>query len=269
MTYTSLAAPSAPPRIGRMALSDIPAVLKAGWRDFARAPLHGLFFASFFVAGGLAIWFQLDRIERSYSIIPLAFGFPLLAPFLAMGLYDVSRRLEQGRELPLAGVLRVIYRQKDRQCPSMAAVIIVIFLFWVFIAHMIFALFLGYMPMMNISTDLAATILTSNGISMLVFGTAVGAAHAFVLFAITVMGLPLLLDREIDFITAMITSFQTVTTNLLPMLVWGLVIAALMVLAMLPAFLGLFVVLPVLGHATWHLYRRVLHFDDTAPAATD
>lgn len=261
MTDASLTAPTAPPNIGRMALSDIPAVLKAGWHDFTRAPLHGLFFASFFVIGGLLIYFQLDRIERSYSIIPLAFGFPLLAPFLAMGLYDVSRRLEQGRALPLSGVLRVVYRQKDRQCPSMAAVIIVIFLFWVFIAHMIFALFLGFMPMMNISTDWAATILTTNGISMLLFGTAVGAAIAYVLFAMTVMGLPLLLDREIDFITAMIYSFRTVAANLLPMLVWGLVISVLMLVAMIPAFLGLFVVLPVLGHATWHLYRRVLRFD--------
>lgn len=266
MTDASVAGPSAPPNIGRMALSDIPEVLKAGWSDFSRAPWHGVFFASFFVIGGLAIYLQLDRIERSYSIIPLAFGFPLLAPFLAMGLYDVSRRLEQGRDLPLAGVLRVIYRQKDRQCPSMAAVIIVIFLFWVFIAHMIFALFLGYMPMMNISTDWGATLFTTNGISMLLFGTAVGAGIAFVLFAITVMGLPLLLDREIDFISAMIHSFQTVSSNFLPMLAWAGVIAVLMVLAMLPAFLGLFVVLPMLGHATWHLYRRVLSFDEPGVA---
>lgn len=262
MTDATINAPSSPPIIGSMQFADISAALRAGWRDFSRAPLHGLFFASFFVVGGILIFLQLDRIERSYSIIPLAFGFPLLAPFLAMGLYDVSRRLEQGRDLPLAGVLRVVYRQKDRQCPSMAAVIIVIFMFWVFIAHMIFALFLGYMPMTNISTDWAATMLTTNGISMLAFGGAIGAAMALVLFAITVMGLPLLLDREIDFISAMIHSFQAVTTNFLPMLAWALVIAVLMLLAMLPFFLGLFVVLPVLGHATWHLYRRVMSFDD-------
>ncbi len=266
MTDASLLAPSSPPIIGHMTLGDIPAVLKAGWRDFTRAPLHGLFLASFFVVGGLLIYLQLDRLERSYSIIPLAFGFPLLAPFLAMGLYDISRRLEEGRELPLAGVLRVVYRQKDRQCPSMAAVIIVIFLFWVFIAHMIFALFLGYMPMTNISTDWAATFLTQNGISMLLFGTAVGAALAFVLFSITVMALPMLLDREFDFITAMIYSFKTVTENLLPMLAWGIVIAGLLILAMIPYFLGLFLVLPVLGHATWHLYRRVMHYDDAGEA---
>jgi len=148
----------------------------------------------------------------------------------------------------------------------MAAVIIVIFMFWVFIAHMIFALFLGYMPMTNISTDLAATLFTPNGISMLAFGGAIGAAMAMVLFAITVMGLPLLLDREIDFISAMIHSFQAVSENLLPMLAWALLIAVLMLVAMLPYFLGLFLVLPVLGHATWHLYRRVMSFDNPGPA---
>ncbi|HHC29017.1 MAG TPA: DUF2189 domain-containing protein, partial [Rhodobacterales bacterium] len=214
------------------------------------------------VIGGFLIYFQLDRLERSYSNIPLAFGFPLLSPFLAMGLYDVSRRLERGHDLPLTRVMRVVWSQKDRQCPLMAAVIIVIFLFWVFIAHMIFALFLGFMPMTNISTDWATTLLSSNGISMLLFGTAVGGALAFVLFSITVMALPLLLDREVDFITAMIYSFQTVTTNLVPMLAWGLVIAVVMLLAMLPMFLGLFVALPVLGHATWHLYRRVMTFPE-------
>ena len=264
MSDASLIAPSAPPAIGKMTFSDIGEILSAGWRDFRRAPLHGLFFASFFVIGGILIFLQLDQLERSYSIIPLAFGFPLLAPFLAMGLYDVSRRLEQGRELPLAGVLKVVYRQKDRQCPSMAAVIIMVFLFWVFIAHMIFALFLGYMPMTNISTDWATTILTQNGITMLIVGSLVGAALAFVLFSLTVMALPLLLDREFDFITAMITSWQLVAANPGPMLAWALIIAALVVLALIPGFLGLFVVMPVLGHASWHLYRRAISFDDDA-----
>lgn len=261
MTDATILAPTAPPGINRMHLGDIAGVLGAGWRDFTRAPLHGLFFASFFVIGGLAIWFELDRLEASYSIIPLAFGFPLLSPFLAIGFYDVSRRLEQGKDLPFSQVLGVVYRQKDRQTPSMAAIIVMIFMFWVFIAHMIFALFLGYMPMTNISTDWAATIFTQNGITMLVVGSLVGGGLAFLLFAITVMALPLLLDREVDFITAMIYSVQAVAANIVPMLAWGLVISVLMVVAMIPGFLGLFVVLPVLGHATWHLYRRLMSFE--------
>ncbi|GKY87682.1 DUF2189 domain-containing protein [Sinisalibacter aestuarii] len=265
MTDATTPEASAPPQIGRVTFADLRAALRAGINDFVRAPLHGIFFASFFVIGGILIYFQLDQLERSYSIIPLAFGFPLLAPFLAMGLYDVSRRLERGDDLPFGQIVGVVYRQKDRQCPSMAAVIIVIFLFWVFIAHMIFALFLGFMPMTNISTDWGATLFTQNGISMLLFGTAVGAGLAFVLFAITVMGLPMLLDREFDFISAMIYSFQTVMANLVPMLAWGLLIAVLTFAAMLPFFLGLFVVMPVLGHATWHLYRRTMSYAD-APA---
>ncbi len=254
-------APTPPPRINRIGLDDLNAALSAGMRDFARAPLHGLFFASFFVVGGLLLAVELERLDQSYSIIPLAFGFPLLAPFFAMGLYDVSRRLERGEPLRLPNVLRVVYRQKDRQCPSMAAVVVVIFLFWIFIAHMIFALFLGLAPMTNISTEWQTTFFSPEGIRMLLFGTAVGAGFAFVVFGITAMGLPLLLDREVDFITAMICSWQAVTQNLTVMLPWGVFIAVTMLAGMLPFFLGLFVVLPVLGHATWHLYRRTLLFE--------
>jgi uncharacterized membrane protein len=143
----------------------------------------------------------------------------------------------------------------------MAAVIVFIFLFWLFIAHMIFALFLGLEPMTNILSDWQHTILSQKGLTMLAVGTAVGAACAFVLFSLTVMSLPLLLDRELDFITAMISSFQLVLANLVPMVCWGLVISALMLIGMLPFFLGLFIVLPVLGHATWHLYRHAMSFE--------
>lgn len=264
MTDATTPTASAPPIIGKVSYGDLAAALKAGWNDFRRAPTFGLFFASFFVLGGFAIFFQLESLERSYWIIPTAFGFPLLAPFLAVGLYCVSRRLETGYPLVWREVLGVVFREKDRQMPSMAVVIIMIFLFWIFIAHMIFALFLGFMPMTNISTEWQTTIFSLEGIKMLAVGSVVGAAIAFVLYALTVISLPLLLDREIDFITAMITSWQLVLSNPGPMLSWGLVIAVLVVLALIPAFLGLFVVMPVLGHASWHLYRRVCSFDDAA-----
>lgn len=133
-------------------------------------PLIGLFFAAFYVVGGIILVLQLQRADQSYSIIPVALGFPLLAPFLAVGLYEVSRRLEL-RDANLQGgmgchwceIIGVVFRQKDRQIPSMAAVIIMIFLFWVFIAHMIFALFLGLMPMQNILTEWQHTIFLSTG----------------------------------------------------------------------------------------------------------
>ncbi|MCB1329116.1 MAG: DUF2189 domain-containing protein [Maritimibacter sp.] len=266
MTDVMLVEASPPPKIGSVSYADLGAALKAGWQDFRRAPAFGLFFASFFVLGGWMIYVQLETIERSFWIIPTAFGFPLLAPFLAVGLYCVSRRLETGHPLVWGEILGLVFREKDRQMPSMAVVIIMIFLFWIFIAHMIFALFLGFMPMTNISTEWQTTIFTIEGFKMLAVGSLVGAAIGLVLYALTVISLPLLLDREIDFITAMITSWQLVAANPGPMLTWALVIAVLVVLALIPGFLGLFVVMPVLGHASWHLYRRAIGFDDP-PAA--
>ena len=266
MTDATIVEASPPPKIGTVGYADLAAALKAGWHDFRRAPAFGLFFASFFVLGGWVIYFQLETIERSFWIIPTAFGFPLLAPFLAVGLYCVSRRLETGYPLVWSEILGLVFREKDRQMPSMAVVIIMIFLFWIFIAHMIFALFLGFMPMTNISTEWQTTIFTVEGFKMLAVGSFVGAVIGLVLYALTVISLPLLLDREIDFITAMITSWQLVAANPGPMLAWAMVIAVLVVLALIPGFLGLFVVMPVLGHASWHLYRRAIGFDDPPTA---
>jgi uncharacterized membrane protein len=139
----------------------------------------------------------------------------------------------------------------------MAVVIVVFFLFWNFLAHMIFALFMGLSTMTDVSSSLSV-FLTPNGLAMLAVGTAVGAVFATLLFSITVVSLPLVMDREIDFVTAMIVSFGTVQASPVVMLGWGLFIAVLVFLAMVPGFLGLLIVLPVLGHATWHLYRRAL-----------
>ena len=261
MTDATHIAPSKPPKIGRVGFSDLGGILGAGARDFARAPAFGLFFAFPYVLGGILIYLQLDVLDQSYWIIPIGLGFPLLAPFLAVGLYEVSRRLETGEALEWSEILGVVVRQKDRQFPSMAMVIILFFMFWVFVAHLVFALFMGLEPMTNILSNWQDTLITQNGLTMLAIGSLVGGALAFTLFSLTVVSLPLLLDRELDFITAMICSFQAVTSNLLPMLAWGLVISALSFAGMVPFFLGLFVVLPVLGHATWHLYRRCMSFE--------
>ncbi|MFN3723838.1 MAG: DUF2189 domain-containing protein [Paracoccaceae bacterium] len=246
--------------IAELHLSDLRAALVAGWRDFLAAPLFGLVFSLVYVAAGWLITYALLAKGQVWWTIIAGAGFPILGPFIACGFYEVSRRLEVGQPLDFAGVAGVIFSQKDRQIPSMAAVVVVFFLFWNFLGHMIFAVFLGHATMTNISSSLAV-FQTTQGVMMLVVGTAVGAAFAGTLFALTVVSLPYLLDREVDFITAMITSFSVVTQNPLTMLVWGLLISILLFVGMALWFLGLFVVLPVLGHATWHLYRRALVFD--------
>lgn len=236
---------------------DLRAALRAGWADFRTAPLFGLFFAAVYVAGGWLILYALTATGQIWWTLPAAAGFPILGPFIACGLYEVSRRLETGEPLSWGAVLGVILSQKDRQIPSIAAVVVVFFLFWNFLAHMIFALFLGLRAMTNISTSLEV-FMTGPGLMMLLVGTIVGAIFAGVLFALTVVSLPLLLDREVDFVTAMITSVTVVLTNPKVMLAWGLLIAVLLFAGIALGFLGLFIVLPVLGHATWHLYRRAL-----------
>lgn len=253
----SVTHPPAAPEINLVESSDLRISLAAGWRDFRRAPLLGLVFSAVYVLGGLLIVWAMTTKGQVWWTLPASAGFPILGPFIACGYYEISRRLEKGEPLVASEIFGVIFRQKDRQIPAMAAVIVVYFLFWNFLAHMIFALFLGNATMTNVSSSLEV-FLSPQGLAMLAFGTAVGAAFATLLFCLTVVSLPMLLDREVDFVTAMLTSFALVRENPRVMLGWGALIAVCLFLGMLPAFLGLFVVLPLFGHASWHLYRRAI-----------
>lgn len=247
------------PRIGTLRLADLAAALAAGWRDFRAAPFVGLAFSAVYVLGGLALWFFLNTRGALWWAIPLTLGFPLLAPFAAVGLYETSRRLEAREPLDMNAIIGVVLAERRRQLPWMGALIVIWFVFWMFVSHTIFALFLGLGASSGFTT-LAEVLLTPQGMTMLAVQAAVGGAFALVLFAATVVSLPLLLEAELDFVTAMIVSFQTVGRNPLVMLTWAALIAVTLAVAMLPAFLGLFLALPVLGHATWHLYRRALYW---------
>lgn len=239
----------------QLTLSDITAVLRAGVRDFRRAPQFGLFFSAVYVVGGfLLIWVGAGHVSWTLAT---SLGFPLVAPFAAAGLYEVSRRMEAGQPLEWRAILGIVWNERTRQLPWLGAIIVIYFLFWTFLAHMIFALFMGLSTMTNISESLEV-FLTPSGLMMIAVELGVGAVLAFLLFSMTVVSLPLVLDREVDFVTAMLTSMKAVRENLFVMLVWAMIIAVLSLLALLPWFLGLMVVLPILGHATWHLYRKVV-----------
>ncbi len=249
--------PDTIPEPGPIALSDLSDALTLGWRDFRRAPAFGLLFSAFYVLGGWALASVAFASGQDWWLIPFILGFPLIAPFAAVGLYEVSRRIEAGEALDTARILRVVFEQRQRQIPSMAMVILLMFMFWVFVAHTVFALFMGVSALTNITSS-PEVLFQGRGLVMLFLGTVIGGGFAAVLFSFTVVGLPLLMEREVDFITAIITSCRAVAENPGTMAVWAALIAIWLFLGILPGFLGLLVVMPVLGHASWHVYRRVM-----------
>lgn len=238
-----------------LSATDLRNALSNGWQDFLAHPVYGLFFAAFYVLGGIGLVYGLSSMGQGWWLIPIMAGFPLLAPFTAVGLYEVSRRREAGLPLSWRGVIGALGGRGDEQLILMGCIVFVAFSFWMILAHGIFAIFLGES---GIGSGSGALLLSTDALVMLLVGSAVGGIFALGLFAITVISLPMLVDREVDFITAIIVSLGVVRSNKGAMLGWAALIAVTLTLAMLPMFAGLFVALPVLGHATWHLYRRAV-----------
>ena len=239
---------------------DLAAALGEGIADLTRAPGYALFFGGIYVVGGWLVWSALTGQGAMWWSVAAAAGFPILGPFIACGFYEISRRLDLGESYTPMDIVGAIFRQKDRQIPSMAAVVVMFFLFWNFLAHMIFALFLGTSSLTNVTSSFDI-FTTPEGLVMLGVGTAIGAGFSLLLFSITVVSLPMLLDREVDFVTAMITSVDVVRQSPVVMLGWGAFIAVCLFASMLPWFLGLLVTLPLFGHASWHLYKRVISWE--------
>ncbi|MEM9426774.1 MAG: DUF2189 domain-containing protein [Pseudomonadota bacterium] len=255
MTTTTAIEASPKPEIGQVTMHEIWTSLKYGLHDFRRAPFYGIFFAAFYAILGNIL--TLIGAGTFLWTLALALGFPLVAPFAAVGFYEVSRRLEADEPLNRAEILGVVWSERRRQLPWIGVILALIFLFWSFFAHMLVALFLGVSSVGNSSLD--AFMATADGRMLLAAQLAVGGAVAFLTYGLTAVSLPLLVDKEIDFVTAMIISLKTVNANKLTLGLWALIIAVSIFVAMLPAFLGLFIALPILGHATWHVYRRALY----------
>ncbi|MDH4440434.1 MAG: DUF2189 domain-containing protein [Rhizobium sp.] len=245
-------------RINRLTLSDVADALADGWRDYRTYPLFGLFFGAIYAVGGVFIAVMLTYYHLPWMIIPVAIGFPLVGPFVAVGLYEISRRHQSGEPVGWASVLAEVFRQRERQLSWMAFVVLFIFWIWIYQVRLLMALLLGFRIPATLNAFAELVLTTPAGLTFLAIGTVVGAVLATILFTATVISMPLLLDHEPDFVTAMLTSMRTVIENPVPMLAFGLIVAISAFLAMLPVFAGLLVVLPVAGHATWHLYRRAI-----------
>lgn len=245
------------PVVRKITIDDVKAALADGMADFRRAPRHGFVLGAVSAAAGLAIIALLYVVGLPYLAYPLAAGFALVCPFLAAGLYEVSRRLETGQSLAAGDVWAAIKGRSEIRWMGFATVFILIM--WMYQVRFLMALFLGYSGMMaTLEEFLRVVFTTQEGLMFLAVGNIVGLILSVILFSISVVSFPLVLDRDVDFVTAMVTSVKAVAANPVPMTFFAMVIAVLMVLSGLTAFLGLLVVLPVLGHATWHLYRRVI-----------
>lgn len=234
---------------------DLSAALSAGWADFKAMPVYGLSFALIYVLAGLALYFGTVSQGQVVWFLAAAAGFPILAPFAAVGIYEVSRRREAGQAVDWPGVLGALRGQGNGQLLMMATTVLIVFGFWVIFAFGVYAIFFGHAGIGGQTHDM---LVSGQGIAMLAIGTVVGALIALALFSITVVSLPMLLDRDVDFVTAIIASLEVVRLNRATMMKWAVLIAVVLFLSMIPLFLGLLIALPVLGHATWHLYRRAV-----------
>lgn len=249
-------------KINEISGSVVAEVLGAGLRDFQAAPIYGLAFGGFYAIGGWLLYYLLAAYDVPFLVYPTAMGFALIAPFVAAGLYDVSRRLEADEPLSWGAVLGSVRRQGGRELGWMAIVTLFSFIIWIDIAVFLYLMFFGLQPV-DMANLVSTMVSTPTGILFFIVGNAVGAVLGLSVFAITAVSFPLLMDREVDFVTAMITSAKCVIENPGPMIGWGFVIAFLLVCSLLSMMLGMFVVLPVLGHATWHLYRRLIPVEET------
>lgn len=246
------------PVVLRITASDIAEAVGQGMRDFQALPLYGLCFGGLYAVGGILIILSITAFGMTYLAYPLAAGFALIGPFVAAGLYEVSRRRELGQRPSLADLWSTIRGRSEMGW--MAFVTIFIFIMWMYQVRLLMALFLGINASFHNLQEFITLVLTTNeGLLFLVVGNVIGAALSLILFTLTVVSFPLLLDRDdVDFITAMITSVRAVVASPGPMIGWALAIVVLLIISAMPFFLGLLVTLPILGHATWHLYKRVV-----------
>ena len=254
------------PDVQTVAMKDLSAAISAGVSDFRQAPMIGIMFAALFVLGGWLLIALLNVFKLPFLAYPLAAGFAFMAPFAAIGFYAISARLEAGETPSWNSIFAGTRKAAGGDLRWMALVTGFALIIWMDIAAFLFFIFVGFS---GFGADFFEKLLTTpSGLTFLVMGNLVGAILAIFVFSISAVSFPMLFERDVDFVTAMVTSVRVVAANPIPMLVWCAVIGVLMGLSILSGLIGLLVVLPIIGHATWHLYRHAVGPQTTdAPAA--
>jgi len=259
---TPLAQPAqdnaAGPIIRTIGLSDLHDALRLGWEDFKAVPSHAIILCVIYPVLGLV----LARAAFGYAVLPLLFplaaGFALVGQFAALGLYELSRRREAGQEATAWDALEVLRSPSFGAMLGLGTLLLALFVTWVATAQAIYVAAFGYEAAAEIPDFARRVLTTPQGWWLIIAGCGVGFLFAVVALCVSVVSFPLMLDRQAGAGDAMVTSLRAVAQNPVPMAAWGLIVAVLLVAGSLPAFLGLAIVIPLLGHATWHLYRKVI-----------
>ncbi|MGY4345723.1 putative membrane protein [Bradyrhizobium sp. GM7.3] len=256
---------STPFVVRKISLSDLGNALRLGWEDFNAIPTHAIVLCVIYPVLGIVLF----RLVIGYSVLPLLFplaaGFTLIGPFAALGLYELSRRRERGEEAAAWDAMQVLRAPSFGAMLELGILLLVLFGVWIGAANAIYVATFGHAPAASIPDFATRVLTTPEGWSLIIVGCGVGFLFAVVALCVSVVSFPLMLDRHATAIDAIRTSLRAVRENPIEMAIWGLVVATLLAIGSLPFFVGLAVVLPVLGHATWHLYRKVIEPDPTPP----
>ena len=247
-----------PAELRRLDFADLTDALEHGWSDFLAFPSFGIVVAVIYPIVGLLT----ARVLHGYSILPFLFpiagGFALLGPFATLIFYDISRRRDLGEPASNISVYDLTKSPSRRSVAMLGGVLAVLFLIWLGVAQAIYNHFYGFAPVASMSDFVMQVVTTSKGLTFFFSMCGTGFLLALISFCISVVSFPLLLERNASATDAMLTSFRVIAKSPLVLLGWGFMIAILLLAGSVPAFLGLAVVVPVLGHATWHLYRRAV-----------
>ncbi len=249
-----------PTKVNDISLDTVFSALHAGIADFKKAAFFSTFFGFTYFAAGLVLM-VFAVVTESYALIfPLSAGFLLIGPVAAIGLYEISRRIETGERVEW-NVLGAFKRHGITHVFLFGFTLAFMLIVWLIVARVIYALNFGYSPMNFAVLDLdslMAELFTARGLVFLFVGNAFGAVLAGTVFSISVVGVPYLHDKPVDFMTAIMTSVHAVAKNPGPMLIWGLIVSGIVGLSAVFLFFPLIVTLPIIGHATWHLYRQTV-----------
>ncbi|MHA7885617.1 DUF2189 domain-containing protein [Nitratireductor rhodophyticola] len=246
------------PAVRKISTSDVIDALGRGLDDFWQKPSHYAFLCLIYPLVGVVLIYWASDASALPLLFPLASGFALLGPFAAIGLYEISRRREAGLDTSWRHALAV---RKSPAIPSIIAVgamLFAIFVTWLLVAQGLYMRLLGPEPPASISQFLESLFTTDAGFMLLTLGNAIGFIFALVVLITTAIAFPMLLDRDCGAVAAIVTSVRAASVNPLPIALWGVLVAGGLIIGSLPLFAGLAVVMPILGHATWHLYRKVV-----------